>query len=593
MKGLFRGTPCLSEFVSIADIERRLGSPGDELSDPALLLRAERAMATMREWGITADNDSPPGVAAFPGPKQRRVLVIDEVMRPDKPAEQFRNMLDSALDDNGGAEVWVKPHPDVLAGRARGYLAPHPRVHALHHAADARSLFKNVERVYTVTSLIGLEALIYGVPVVCFGAPFYAGWGVTLDHGPVPPRPRKRSLVEIFAAACILGSRYKNPDNPSEEASFETVIDHLALQRRHFEKNQGELFCFGFQFWKRNYIRAYLRCPGNTIHFCRSAAHARRLGFSSTSRMVAWATRMSPDVSLLSVKSQVPMWRMEDGFLRSVGLGSNLAMPASLVMDRQGIYFDPRTPSELETILQSVAFTGDELARAEKLRTEIVRQGVSKYNVGQSIALSIPAGKKAILVPGQVEDDASVQLGCPAIRKNSELVLAARQAAPDAFLIYKPHPDVASGNREGTLSEEARSVCDHIEESASLADCLAACDEVHTLTSLVGFEALLRGHRVVVYGQPFYAGWGLTIDREPITRRTRRLTLDELVAGTLIRYPVYLNRSSGRFTTPEAVITDLRREREQNPGARVVRLSWARRQLRRLSQAYRGVTHVP
>ena len=40
---------------------------------------------------------------------------------------------------------------------------------------------------------------------------------------------------------------------------------------------------------------------------------------------------------------------------------------------------------------------------------------------------------------------------------------------------------------------------------------LGIVDEVHTLTSLTGFEALLRGIEVHAYGGPFYAGWGLTM----------------------------------------------------------------------------------
>jgi capsular polysaccharide export protein len=88
-------------------------------------------------------------------------------------------------------------------------------------------------------------------------------------------------------------------------------------------------------------------------------------------------------------------------------------------------------------------------------------------------------------------------------------------------------------------------------------------DEVHVLTSLAGFEALLRGKRVVTYGQPFYAGWGLTLDMAPPPRRTRRLTLDELVAGALILYPTYVSRTTNRFTTPERALDELLSWREE------------------------------
>lgn len=81
------------------------------------------------------------------------------------------------------------------------------------------------------------------------------------------------------------------------------------------------------------------------------------------------------------------------------------------------------------------------------------------------------------------------------------------------------------------------------------------------MTSLAGFEALLRGKPVTTYGMPFYAGWGLTTDHCHCPRRTRRLTLAQLVAGTLILYPRYVNPLTGLFTTPEMIVELLRRSR--------------------------------
>jgi capsular polysaccharide export protein len=82
-------------------------------------------------------------------------------------------------------------------------------------------------------------------------------------------------------------------------------------------------------------------------------------------------------------------------------------------------------------------------------------------------------------------------------------------------------------------------------------------DDVHCLTSLAGFEALLRGLPVTCHGLPFYAGWGLTRDLHASPRRTRRLALDELVAGALILYPTYVSRTTGHFTTPERALAEL------------------------------------
>ena len=80
-------------------------------------------------------------------------------------------------------------------------------------------------------------------------------------------------------------------------------------------------------------------------------------------------------------------------------------------------------------------------------------------------------------------------------------------------MIYKPHPDVLAGLRgsraEAQRTQDAcRAHCDEIVTDVPMGRLLDAVDEVHTLTSLAGFEALLRGKAVVTWGLPFYAGWG-------------------------------------------------------------------------------------
>jgi capsular polysaccharide export protein len=199
-----------------------------------------------------------------------------------------------------------------------------------------------------------------------------------------------------------------------------------------------------------------------------------------------------------------------------------------------------------------------------------------------------------VLVVGQVEDDASVRLGCPGIRTNAALLRAAREAHPGAHVRYRPHPDVVTGNRRGHVSRElALDLADEVVTDVPLAVCLAQVDVVHTLTSLVGFEALLRGLRVVVHGQPFYAGWGLTEDREPHPRRTRVLSLDELVHGALIRYPRYVSPATGGYTTPEAVVEQLRRGRDVSDRSRRIHQSRTGRLFMKALNLIRTMRHAP
>lgn len=580
-------------------IERLLAESTKALDDETTIDRARRAIARITEAGLSKYNCAPPIEPDLPATDRPRVLVVDQT-RGDLSvrcglagSKSFEAMLAAALEENPGAEIVVKTHPDVLAGKKRGYLEA-PRGDRIRLFADdvpAHALLSGMSRVYAVTSQLGFEALMAGKPVSCFGAPWYAGWGATDDRIEVPRRGRSRSVEQLFAAAYILYARYLDPTT-GRPGDLEDVIEHLALQRRHFADNRGKLICFGFRFWKRGYMKAYLRCPGNEITFASNAKDAEESGIDQSTRLLVWGQRESAEVRALAERQGLRLSRVEDGFLRSVGLGSDLAMPASLVFDRSGIYYDPNGPSDLETILETAHFPAHEVERARKLRRRIVTAGLSKYNVGGDTQLFVPEDKRIVLVPGQVEDDASIQLGCRDIRTNLALIRETRRARPDAYIIFKPHPDVLSGNRRGAVpTAEALQHCDHVETEASLAPCLAAADEVHTMTSLVGFEALLREKQVVVYGQPFYAGWGLTEDRHHVSRRTRRLELDELVAGTLLRYPRYLDRDSYAFTTPEETIDKLLAERD-GAGDRRVQMTWLRRQLRKVHFAYKGIVHA-
>ena len=121
-----------------------------------------------------------------------------------------------------------------------------------------------------------------------------------------------------------------------------------------------------------------------------------------------------------------------------------------------------------------------------------------------------------VLVPGQVESDASIAYGAPGVRSNLGLLEAVRARRPGDHLVYKPHPDVLAAKRPGDAGiDAARRWCDEIVTDIPMHRLLERVDEVQVLTSLAGFEALLRGKPVVCHGHPFYAGWGLTDDVLP------------------------------------------------------------------------------
>lgn len=577
-----------------SDIECWLasGNEDDRLTNGALLERARNCRARVVKARISkynhAADDLPPLLFEA---KRPVVLVVDQTYGDASVdlglanAHQFAAMVQAAFDENPNATIVVKTHPDTIAGKKCGYLGRErlPRqAHLLAEAVNPIALLANVDRVYVCTSQIGFEALLLEKPVTCFGLPFYSGWGLTDDRIACSRRNRPRTLDELVAAALILYPRYLDAFS-GECVEVESVIEHLALQRQRFAENAGRVWCTGISRWKRPFVRRYLQAPGNEIRFFSSVAALDSALDSQTPKLLTWGSREFESLRVIAQKRSLPLLRMEDGFIRSIGLGSDLTSPGSLVVDSRGIYYDPRGPSDLELLLQTREFSEFELEQARRLRRKIVATGISKYNteLDRPYKPRATANPPIILVPGQVEDDASVRFGSPTIHTNSELLKAVRLQFPGAYVIFKPHPDVVSGNRRGRLDALAESLCDEMVTDVALSRCLQAVHEVHTMTSLVGFEALLREKRVVTYGLPFYAGWGLTDDQERHPRRTRRLQLDELVAGALLLYPRYFDFRALAFCTAEQMVDEL--DRQRKAGVVSTRLPWLFRRARYLA----------
>ncbi|MEN6669959.1 capsular polysaccharide biosynthesis protein [Psychrobacter sp. B38] len=520
---------------------------------------------------------------------------------------QFRRMLKAACRNHPNAHIWIKAHPAAKSGYLTSLNLP-KNVRLLSQALNPIALLAQVDHVYTVSSHMGFEALMLGKTVHCFGVNWYSGWGLTDDSG-APKRllkmveKRRQSLVTatttqnrptktkaalfalssanridatletLFYSAYIDYSRYVDPAT-KQACDIETAIEWLMTNRYWQSRLEGSLTVFEFSRWKLPFVKAFVELPRTALFIkpkprLKNLLHPDHFRVNYQQPLLVWglAKRQQLETKRQSQFVNSPaalpaIYCMEDGFIRSNGLGATLLAPLSVVIDEQGIYYDATKPSDLETLLcQCESLSAEQKTRVQNLQTKLLTQRVSKYNVGESeegadnsqqtswMQEAELSGKPRILIIGQVEDDLSVQYCGSAIKTNSALIERVCQDNPNAYLIYKPHPDVEAGLRAGKVTDACLHQVQAVAYNTAMPDCLDCVDEIHTISSLTGFEALLRGLKVTCYGLPFYAGWGLTTDIDAqlppnnmyLERRKRdtSLTLEQLIYCALIRYPLY------------------------------------------------------
>lgn len=493
------------------------------------------------------------------GKKDLKVLLIDQTCNDysiifgmaDK--KTFEKMYLCAKEENPDADIYVKIHPDVISGKKRGYLYDIVKqdkdIYIISEDVNSLSLLEYFAKVYTVSSQMGFEALLLGKEVHCFGLPFYANWGLTLDKLHCPRRKRKRSILELFTASYIKYCRYINPKTGNAGSIF-NVIDFI-LKQRHTAGIIGRknYYFLKFNHVKQKHLLNYFKTPFNEVKCIKNLSQIK----DKNSIVVVWGAKGREEI--LKKSTDIKVLTTEDGFIRSVGLGAEFIPPMSIVKDNTGIYYDSTKESDLEKILNNYQFSIQELESAEKIKELIIKNNITKYNVDTLKSLKKPFyDRKVIVIPGQVETDQAVVLG-EGVKTNYELIKKVRQKNPDAYVIYKPHPDVLAKNkRKEKYFKEFLKMCNHIETESNILSLIEIADEVHTISSLSGFEALVRGKPVHTYGGAFYAGWGLTFDELSFPRRKRKLTLQELIAGVLLVYPVYYDWKLKGFVDCETVI---------------------------------------
>ena len=522
------------------------------LDDEHMLKRAKALIKRIKENHLTKysafDTD-----ADLPTPGY--VLVIDQsrgdasVTASNGNQDIFDAMLRAAKEDYPNHRIVIKSHPEAQTGLRKGYYnsshCRNPKVHLYKNTCSPWALLDGAIAVYTLSSQFGFEAILNGLRPVVFGQPFYAGWGLSKDVNPLPRRKRVLNSEQLFMAAMMIYSKWYDPYR-DQLCSLECALDTFEATTRSWREDHKGWQAHNIRMWKRKPFRQFFGQHAQ-ISFASSMMTPKHI---TSARKLVWASSVS--------RNDKNVTRVEDGFLRSRGLGAELITPLSLICDDLGIYYDPKSESRLERLIQSSPpLREDQINRTKTLQQVLNKQKLTKYNLNGK-AYALPKGK-LILVPGQVEDDASVLNGSHHIQTNLDLLRLVRSNNPNDVIIYKPHPDVEAQLRKGYIpSEDALLYADILAQDADIAYLLSKVAEVHTITSLTGFEALLRGVKVTTYGIPFYAGWGLTTDMASIpARRTRRIDLYSLIYAALIAYPRYFDPVTKQACPVEVVVDRL------------------------------------
>lgn len=501
---------------------------------------------------------------------QKNILLIDQVagdqsiIGANADENTFQHMLQIACANHPDATIWIKAHTASDLGYLTALSLP-KNCQIIRQSVNPIELLKQVDDVYTVSSHMGFEALMLGKTVHCFGLAWYSCWGLTDDSYLIASSyyqrvwqrrgaKKRATLYELFYACYVNYSHYANPAT-GKACQIEQVIDWLVTNRNWRDKLPKQMTVFEFSRWKHGFVTDFL-ASSDVLRYVKPKFQLKtlfnpsHLNFPKTNPFLVWGFAKKTQLDKRLWRYQPNIWCMEDGFIRSNGLGASLISPLSVVLDKQGIYYNALQSSDLERFLQEKPMlTTDEKKRVQQLVQRLLSAKVSKYNVGLNKNLNFSTQKLKILVVGQVEDDMSVRLCASDIKDNLTLLKTVREQNPDAFIIYKPHPDVQAGLRKGQIAnDKVAQFSDKMLTDVNITDCLLVVDEVHTISSLTGFEALLRGLKVVCYGYPFYAGFGLTVDKADNQQaklakqrrlRDESLTLEQLVYTALIDYPLY------------------------------------------------------
>ncbi len=303
---------------------------------------------------------------------------------------------------------------------------------------------------------------------------------------------------------------------------------------------------------KQKYLKSLLRC--NTLLNADSLKNSNEM--SSVNLFIQWGIE-SKDVKIIqreiARKLRRPIAYIEDGFIRSYGIGLSNEPGCSIIIDDMTAYYDATKPSRLETYLASDScLTEEDRNYCRRCIDKIINYRLSKYNDTPIFKPEIgQQGRKKLLLVDQRYGDMSVVYGLANDQTFKSMLSDALKNYSEWDIIIKVHPDAIKGGKSSYFNMETLKFAKH-KNNIFIIDydinpyCLFdIVDEVFVCSSQLGFEACMAGKQVHCYGMPFYAGWGITNDKIKIDRRNKKRDILEIFYFSYVKLSRYVDPTSG------------------------------------------------
>lgn len=553
--------------------------------------RARAAIDRIAETKVTKYNFAPYRHVTVGRPGRKKILIVDQragdqsISSGLASPESFQRMITEALALVGEYDIIVKTHPDAnVGGKASAigaetlaFLRGNPAVTIVTEDMNGFSLIDQMDKVFVVSSGMGFEALLAGREVWCFGVPFYAGWGLTVDRTKVPRRTARPSLEDVFHLFYIGLSRYYDPV-ARRRCEIEEMIEHIAEMRPWTmpEPPSAEaaasapslpglgqqvppsatVWLVGFDAAARRMVDLLLPgrrieevAPGATIDRIDEAVQA-----STNPVFLIWNGATLPGLQRFVKRTSFAVLHLAPGFVQLPGFGQDPeVLPVSYMLPDGAPVADTPPHATLERLLSETDFSPELLAAARGLRGRLLASGL----MWQGRAADLPQGAESLPDPAERAVLVLGQPDRPGLPGAAALIALARAENPDSRVIYRaPAGDGGLTADDPLLADQD---CDWLPGTVPAATLFPRVSRVYTVDGLDGFEAALRGLPVRVLGQPFYAGWGIEAISEAgkPCKRPRKLGLDALFAGVYMLGQHCLNPGDGTGLTLAALLDQL------------------------------------